>query len=136
MVGVVCERRLDAIDAMDASAARDGSAASDGSAVSGASAAIHGSAASDRHALSAADRAAISAQSLKLAALVLPPDLDTATRAQVQRAVRNSFVDGFRLAMVIGAGLALLAAVAAALLIDGRADRGGGAGPGHRRAPR
>lgn len=70
--------------------------------------------------LSPADRAAISAQSLKLAALVLPPDLDAAARARVQRAVRESFVDGFRLAMVIGAGLALLAAAAAALLIRSR----------------
>jgi EmrB/QacA subfamily drug resistance transporter len=103
------ERRLDAIGAMDAVGATVSSRAHD-------------------TALSAADRAAISAQSLKLAALVLPPDLDAAARAAVQRAVRESFIDGFRLAMLIGAGLALLAAAAAALLIDGRTGRGGGAG--------
>ena len=78
--------------------------------------------------LSPADRAAISAQSLKLAALVLPPDLAPPARALVQRAVRDSFVDGFRLVMLIGAGLALLAAGAAALLIDGRAGARGAPG--------
>jgi EmrB/QacA subfamily drug resistance transporter len=120
------ERRLDAIDAVGASAARD---ASDTRAASNAGDATGGTGAHTA-ALSAADRAAISAQSLKLAALVLPPDLDAAMRARVQRAVRESFVDGFRLAMLIGAGLALLAAVAAALLIAGPAGRGGGTGPG------
>jgi MFS family permease len=114
------ERRLDAIGAMDASAARAASAARDASAATGGTGA--------HAALSAADRAAISAQSLKLAALVLPSDLDAAARARAQRAVRESFVDGFRLAMLIGAGLALLAAAAAALLIGGRTGRGGGGG--------
>jgi hypothetical protein len=108
------ERRLDAIGAMDASAA---SAATGGT---GAHAA-----------LSAADRAAISAQSMKLAALVLPSDLDAAARARAQRAVRESFVDGFRLAMLIGAGLALLAAAAAALLIGGRTQASASAAARH-----
>lgn len=76
--------------------------------------------------LPAHDKAAIIAQGHKLAALVIPQDLDAATRAKVQRAVRESFVDGFRLAMLIGAALALLAAVAAAVLIDGRSRREGG----------
>jgi hypothetical protein len=97
------ERRLDAIGAMDASDAKDATVRTGGA---------HATA------LSPADRAAISAQSLKLAALVLPADLDAAARARVQRAVRESFVDGFRLAMLIGAALALLAAAAAALLIQ------------------
>jgi EmrB/QacA subfamily drug resistance transporter len=131
------ERRLDAIDAMDAIDARDVIDARDASDANRANRANRASNARDatggtgaHAALSRADRAAISAQSLKLAALVLPPDLDAAARARVQRAVRESFVDGFRLAMLIGAGLALLAAAAAALLIDGRAGRGGGAYPG------
>ena len=97
------ERRLDAIGAMDASDAKDATVRTGGA---------HATA------LSPADRAAISAQSLKLAALVLPPDLDAAARARVQGAIRESFVDGFRLAMLIGAALALLAAAAAALLIQ------------------
>ncbi len=104
------ERRLDAIDAGGAIDASGAAGARDATVRTGANGA--------HAALSPADRAAISAQSLKLAALVLPPDLDAAARARVQRAVRESFVDGFRLAMLIGAGLALLAAAAAALLIQ------------------
>jgi len=114
------ERRLDALDASGPSGT---SGASGANVASVGGAASDGRPAGDRHALSPADRAAIAAQSLKLAALALPPDLDPATRARAQRAVRDSFVDGFRLTMLIGAGLALLAAVAAALLIDGRAGR-------------
>jgi EmrB/QacA subfamily drug resistance transporter len=68
-------------------------------------------------------REAVAAQSLKLVALEVPRDLDAAARAAVQRAVAESFVDGFRLAMLIGAGLALLSAVAAAMMIDGAANR-------------
>jgi EmrB/QacA subfamily drug resistance transporter len=112
------ERRLSEINAIDAINESDASGASTGS---------NASNASQAPALSARDREAITAQSLKLAALTIPEDLDAATRARVQRAVRESFVDGFRLAMLIGAALALLAAAAAALLIDGRAGRGGGA---------
>jgi EmrB/QacA subfamily drug resistance transporter len=119
------ERRLDALDASGTSGTSGTSGASRANAAGAGGAAGDGSAAGDRHALSPADRAAIAAQSLKLAALVLPPDLDPATRARAQRAVRDSFVDGFHLAMLIGAGLALLAAVAAALLIDGRAGQAG-----------
>ena len=125
------ERRLDAIGAMDASAASGASGVSDARDGTGATAGAGATGAAGgtgAHPLSPADRAAISAQSLKLAALVLPSDLDAAARARAQRAVRESFVDGFRLAMLIGAGLALLAAAAAALLIDGRTGRGGGGG--------
>jgi EmrB/QacA subfamily drug resistance transporter len=69
-------------------------------------------------------RAAITAQSLRLAALAVPGELGAAARAAVQRAVAESFVDGFRLAMWIGAALALLAAGAAATMIAGRPAAG------------
>jgi EmrB/QacA subfamily drug resistance transporter len=68
-------------------------------------------------------RTAIAAQRLKLAAAAAPADLGPAARAQAQSAIAESFVDGFRLAMLIGSGLALLSAVSAAVLIDGRAAR-------------
>jgi len=113
------DRRLVAADAPAAPAAIDASA------VSGIDE-IDATDAIDIAILPAHDKAAIIAQSHKLAALAIPQDLDAATRARVQRAVRESFVDGFRLAMLIGAALALLAAVAAALLIDGRSRREGG----------
>jgi EmrB/QacA subfamily drug resistance transporter len=70
-------------------------------------------------------RQAIAAQSHRLAAIELPRDLDDAARARVQHAVAESFVDGFRLAMSIGAVLALLAAAAAARMIEGAARRDG-----------
>lgn len=68
-------------------------------------------------------RQAIAAQRLKLAAAEVPKDLPPAARAQAQRAIADSFVDGFRLAMLIGAALALLSAAAAAALIEGRGSR-------------
>jgi EmrB/QacA subfamily drug resistance transporter len=67
-------------------------------------------------------RAAITAQRLKLAAAEVPRDLDAAARERARRAIAESFVDGFRLAMLTGAVLALLAAGAARIMIDGRAD--------------
>ncbi|HVR09264.1 MAG TPA: MFS transporter [Thermoanaerobaculia bacterium] len=79
--------------------------------------------------LPASARQAIAAQSHRLAAIEVPRELDGAARARVQRAVAESFVDGFRLTMSIGAGLALLAAAAAARMIEGAARRGGPAEP-------
>jgi EmrB/QacA subfamily drug resistance transporter len=67
-------------------------------------------------------RAAITAQRLKLAAAELPRDLDATVRERARRAIAESFVDGFRLAMLTGAALALLAAAAARVMIDGRAS--------------
>jgi len=68
-------------------------------------------------------RAAIAAQRLRLGAVEVPADLDPARRERARHAVAESFVDGFRLAMLIGAALALLAAGAAARTIDGRSGR-------------
>jgi EmrB/QacA subfamily drug resistance transporter len=74
--------------------------------------------------LSPPARAAIVAQRLKLAAAKAPGDLGAAARARAQSAIAESFVDGFRLAMLIGSALALLSAASAAVLIDGRAAPG------------
>ena len=52
-------------------------------------------------------RQALVAQSSKLAGTEVPPGIEGALRAALSRAIALSFVDAFRLAMWIGAGLAL-----------------------------
>jgi EmrB/QacA subfamily drug resistance transporter len=70
--------------------------------------------------LSDAARAAIEAQRSHLAAAQLPAGLSPQLQDAAQHALDMAFVDGFRVAMLLAAGLALLSAVAAALLIEGR----------------
>lgn len=82
------------------------------------------------------DRADLAAQRLKLAAIELPPGLDAATRDRLRQAIDASFVDGFRLAMLAGTGLALFASLAAALLIEGRTGSARGAASGIGSPPR
>jgi EmrB/QacA subfamily drug resistance transporter len=67
-------------------------------------------------------REAITAQRLKLAAIELPRDLDAAARERARQAIALAFVDGFRLAMLTAAALALLAAATAAVMIRDRAE--------------
>ncbi|HET7479232.1 MAG TPA: hypothetical protein VFJ72_06920, partial [Rubrobacteraceae bacterium] len=50
----------------------------------------------------------------------VPDGVSTATASQIERAVKESFVAAFRLAMYAGAGLALASALAAALIIEGK----------------
>lgn len=64
-------------------------------------------------------RQAFDVQRDRLAGARLPAGLDTPTRAALARALGESFVSAFRLAMLIGAGLALASAIAAAVLIEG-----------------
>ncbi len=60
----------------------------------------------------------------KLAGAALPPGVDAATAAALKRpAVAESFVAGFRWVMLLSAGLAVLSALSAWLMI------GGGAAP-------
>ncbi len=59
-------------------------------------------------------------QRTRLAAAEVPAGLDAATGDAVRRALAESFVAGFRLVMFIGAGLALLSALSAWLLIEGK----------------
>jgi hypothetical protein len=57
------------------------------------------------------------AQRTRLAAVVIPAELDPASRAIVQRAVGEAFVSGFRIVTAIGAGLAVASALTAFTLI-------------------
>ncbi|MBT2334467.1 MFS transporter [Variovorax paradoxus] len=55
----------------------------------------------------------------KLAGAALPPGIDAATAAALKRAVAESFVAGFRWVMLLSAGLAVLSALSAWLMIGG-----------------
>jgi len=61
-------------------------------------------------------------QRVKLAAIEIPQGLDPRLRADVQRAIDDSFVAGFRLVMIVASGLAVLSAATAKLLIDGKPE--------------
>lgn len=73
--------------------------------------------------LSAALRRAIEAETSDLAAMTIPPFADGATAAALRDAIRHSFVSGFRLVSFASAGLAIAAAVTAALTIPGKRGR-------------
>lgn len=64
---------------------------------------------------------AIVAQRQKLAGIVMPNGYPAATTAALKHAVDVSFVAGFRWVMLISAGLAVLSAISAWILIDGKA---------------
>jgi EmrB/QacA subfamily drug resistance transporter len=66
----------------------------------------------------------IEANHIKLAALEIPPSLDSNTFAQVKGAVDDAFVYGFRSVMLICVGLSVASAGAAWLLIEGKAGSG------------
>jgi MFS family permease len=61
----------------------------------------------------------LNAQRFNLAGVTIPAGLDPVLRDAVRHAVDASFVSGFRELMLIGASLAVLSAVAAALTIRG-----------------
>lgn len=78
-------------------------------------------------------RQAVEAQSGNLAGIKLPSGVDDATRTLLQHAIGQSFVDGFRVIMLICAGLALGSSLMAGLLIEGRQKgrtQGKGSPPG------
>jgi predicted MFS family arabinose efflux permease len=58
------------------------------------------------------------AQQSKLVGIALPAGLSPATHAALQQAISESFVTGFRVVMLIAAGLALASALSALLLIE------------------
>jgi hypothetical protein len=64
----------------------------------------------------------IQAGEIKLAGLQLPASLNETTGTAIKESVREAFVFGFRLIMLICAGLSVASATAAWLLIPG--DRG------------
>lgn len=59
-------------------------------------------------------------QRTRLAAVELPANLDAETRRQIEQAISDSFISGFRLIMLIGAGLAITSALSTWLLIEGK----------------
>lgn len=65
-------------------------------------------------------RQAIGAQKDDLAAAKAPADLDPTIRSAVDETIDKSFLSGFRLAMLIGAGMAVASAIAAGLLVEGK----------------
>ncbi|HEV2912933.1 MAG TPA: MFS transporter [Pyrinomonadaceae bacterium] len=66
-------------------------------------------------------RARLEAQTSRLATVSIPDGLKEETKQAVKRAVEESFVSGFRVVILIVAGLALTSALFAWLLIEGRA---------------
>ena len=65
-------------------------------------------------------RQQLDAQKVDLGAAQVPESLGGATVAAVQKAIEESFVAGFRVAMFVAAGLALASAVAAGIMIEGK----------------
>jgi hypothetical protein len=59
-------------------------------------------------------------QRIKLAGAEVPAGLDDKLRATLKLAIAESFVDGFRLAMLIAAALAIASALIAFLMIQGK----------------
>ena len=58
-------------------------------------------------------------QSIKLAAIDIPENVDVGTQQLIRRAIEESFVSGFRWVMLIGAALAAASAVTALFWIGG-----------------
>jgi EmrB/QacA subfamily drug resistance transporter len=70
---------------------------------------------------------AIRAEKIKLAGLQLPDDLDPVTQATLRQAVEAAFVFGFRIVMLICAGLSVASAAVAAAMIRDRPGAATGA---------
>lgn len=71
--------------------------------------------------LPAETRAALEAQTSRLATITIPDELKDETKQAVKRAAEESFVSGFRFVILVAAALALVSAFFAWLLIEGRA---------------
>jgi MFS family permease len=63
----------------------------------------------------------LQAQSIRLAAIDIPENVNPGTEQLIRRAINESFVSGFRWVMVIGAALAVASAVTALFWIGGTA---------------
>lgn len=77
--------------------------------------------------LSGEVRSEMEAAKADLGAAEAPEGVDAGTAAQIERAVDESFVAGFRVVMLISSGLALASALAAAFLVGDRRGRSGAA---------
>jgi hypothetical protein len=65
-------------------------------------------------------RQQLEAGKVDLAGAEVPEGLDGGTAAAVERAIDEAFVAGYRVAMLIAAGLALASAVVAGIMIEGK----------------
>lgn len=65
----------------------------------------------------------VDAQRIKLAGAEVPAGLSSKMSAELEHAIDDSFVAGFRLVMLLAAALALASAVTASLMIEGAASR-------------
>jgi hypothetical protein len=65
-------------------------------------------------------RAAVEAQEHDLAAAEAPAGVDEPTRRSIERAIDDAFITGFRLVMLIAAGMAAASAIAAYALVQGK----------------
>jgi MFS family permease len=65
----------------------------------------------------------LEAEKVDLGAAKVPEGVGGAKAAAVQRAIKEAFVAGFRIAMFVAAALALASAVAAGILIEGKGQK-------------
>jgi MFS family permease len=70
--------------------------------------------------LSPTQQAAMEREKPNLGAAEAPPGVDGQTAREIEGVVDEAFLSGFRLAMYLAAGLALLSALSAALIIEGK----------------
>ena len=81
----------------------------------------------DRHLstleLSPTVRRSLDAQRVRLAGATMPDEIAPPMRVAIRQAIHDSFVEGFRYVMFIGAGLAMASAISSLLLIEGKRGR-------------
>ena len=70
--------------------------------------------------LTPSQRTAMEREMPDLGAAEAPPGVDGQTASRIEGAVDESFLSGFRLAMYVAAGLALLSALSAAIILEGK----------------
>lgn len=78
--------------------------------------------------LSSESRATLEENKVDLGAAEVPEGVSAETAAEIERAINESFVAGFRVVMLIAAGLAVASAIAAAALIEGKVTPPSGSG--------
>ncbi|HEX4993217.1 MAG TPA: hypothetical protein VFV45_08275 [Rubrobacteraceae bacterium] len=61
---------------------------------------------------------------MKLGVARAPEGLDAAQRANVDRAIDEAFVAGYRMVMLVAVAVALASALSAALLLEGKKPKG------------
>ncbi len=63
-------------------------------------------------------------EKVKLGAAQAPEDLDAVQSAQVERAIDEAFVSGYRVVMLVATAVALASAISAVVLIEGKKPKG------------